>query len=407
MAKPRRKCWSFSAGRRPYTVGICEFEPGSNLFIRVWDRSRGDYRYKSLGHKNRKRAIAVAHRAAERLRRGKTDILLERVTLRRLFRLYRRHKTPRKSEARQQNDLRCMEMFKRMLGPDHDPHNISDAQLETFFDVRKAGEIDSRGNPVATDDRRPVSIRTAEADLRWLSAVCRWGTRWKVGDDYLLQVSPFRGFSFPRTHNPRRPVLGGARLDQLLAVSDLVEMEVMWGKKRERRRSYLTELIILHAGTGRRNGSIRHLQYRDLVRDVGPHGAIRWRASADKMGRESVVPISAEVREVIDRILAERPGIGKAYLFPAPRDPSKPVRYELTVNWLRKAEELGGLEPQPGGAWHPFRRRWASERRDLPLVDVAKAGGWSSTRTLVDVYMTPDMEGLYKVVSEPQALRQA
>jgi hypothetical protein len=85
MAKPRRKCWSFSAGRRPYTVGICEFEPGSNLFIRVWDRSRGDYRYKSLGHKNRKRAIAVAHRAAERLRRGKTDILLERVTLRRLF----------------------------------------------------------------------------------------------------------------------------------------------------------------------------------------------------------------------------------------------------------------------------------------------------------------------------------
>lgn len=403
----RRKSWSFSAGRRPHTVGVCEFHPGSHLYIRVWDPIRRDYRYRSLGHKNRKRAVILAHRAAERLRRGKKEILLERVTLRRLFRLYRRHKTPRKSEAWQQNDLRCMELFERELGPDRDPHNISDGHLESFFDQRRSGEIDSRGNPVPADDRRPVSIRTAEADLRWLSAVCRWGARWKVGDEYLLQASPFRGFSFPRTLNPRRPILSSARFDQLLAVSDLVEMEVMWGKKRERRRSYLFELLVLHAGTGRRNGSIRHLQYRDLLLDVGPHGAIRWRAESDKMGRESVVPISAEVRGAIDRILSERPGIGKAYLFPAPQDPSKPVRYELTVNWLRKAEELAGLEPQRGGAWHPFRRMWATERKHLSHVDVAAAGGWASPRTLVDIYQQPDMDGMYRVVTEAGELREA
>jgi integrase len=125
------------------------------------------------------------------------------------------------------------------------------------------------------------------------------------------------------------------------------------------------------------------------------------------MGRESVVPISAEVRGAIDRILSERPGIGKAYLFPAPQDPSKPVRYELTVNWLRKAEELAGLEPQRGGAWHPFRRMWATERKHLSHVDVAAAGGWASPRTLVDIYQQPDMDGMYRVVTEAGELREA
>ena len=41
--------------------------------------------------------------------------------------------------------------------------------------------------------------------------------------------------------------------------------------------------------------------------------------------------------------MEERPGIGKAYLFPSPKDPSKPLRYELGSDWLREAERLAGL----------------------------------------------------------------
>jgi integrase len=184
-------------------------------------------------------------------------------------------------------------------------------------------------------------------------------------------------------------------------------MEDHSGKKVEQRRSYLTELLVLHAGTGRRNGSIRHVQYRDLLLDVGPHGSIRWRSESDKMRRESVVPISPEVREAIDRILAERPGIGKAFLFPAPRDPSSCVRYELTASWLRRAEKLAGLEPLVGGCWHPFRRMWATERKDLSSVDVAAAGGWASTRTLTEIYQQPDLDGMYRVLTEAGELREA
>jgi len=403
----RRKCWSFSAGRRPHTVGVCEFHPGSHLYIRVWDPIRCDYRYKSLGHKNRKRAVAVAHRAAERLRKGKQDILNERLTLERLFRVYRRHRTPRKEEPSQKNDFRATTMWTRVLGARRDPHTISDGLLEGFVDMRLSGELDPRGNTVPADNRRPVSIRTVEADLRWLHAVLRWAARWKVGEEFLLRFNPLAGFEFPKETNPRRPIITRDRLERLRVVSDAVSMEVMWGTERERRRSYLSELLDVAAGTGRRIGSICRLQFRDLLLDVGPHGAIRWRAAADKQGRESVVPISAEVRAAIDRILSERPGIGAACLFPAPRDPSSPIRYELASNWLRRAEELAELEPLRGGCWHPFRRLWATERKHLSHVDVAAAGGWASTRTLTEIYQQPDLDSMYKVITEAGELREA
>ena len=33
--------------------------------------------------------------------------------------------------------------------------------------------------------------------------------------------------------------------------------------------------------------------------------------------------------------------------------------------------------------WHMFRRVWATERKDLPLKDVAAAGDWRDTSTLL------------------------
>ena len=35
-----------------------------------------------------------------------------------------------------------------------------------------------------------------------------------------------------------------------------------------------------------------------------------------------------------------------------------------------------------GGVWHPYRRLWATERKHLPDLDVAAAGGWRDTRAL-------------------------
>ena len=66
--------------------------------------------------------------------------------------------------------------------------------------------------------------------------------------------------------------------------------------------------------------------------------------------------MSPEVRGAIDRILRERPGIGSASLFPAPGNAHKPVSRHLADRWLRKAEELAGLESQKGSLSHAYLR---------------------------------------------------
>lgn len=44
-----------------------------------------------------------------------------------------------------------------------------------------------------------------------------------------------------------------------------------------------------------------------------------------------------------------------------------------------------------------FRRVWATERKDLPLKDVAAAGGWRDTSTLLR-YQQPDAATMRSVV---------
>ena len=182
-------------------------------------------------------------------------------------------------------------------------------------------------------------------------------------------------------------------------------METRWGKRREA-RSYLSELLDIVNGTGRRLSAVCKLTFDDLRLEQGPHGFIRWPASTDKMGQESTVPISPPVRAALDRIHAERPGIGAAPLFPSPNDPTKPMTRHLADTWLRKAEKLAGVEPQKGSLWHAYRRKWATERKHLPDTDVAAAGGWESVESLKASYQRADAETMLRVVLEAGELRE-
>ena len=148
------------------------------------------------------------------------------------------------------------------------------------------------------------------------------------------------------------------------------------------------------------------LTYEDLRLEQGPHGSIRWPASTDKTGPETIVPVSPEVREAIDRILRERPGIGSAPLFSAPGDARKPMTRHLADKWLRKGEQLAKPEPQRGSLWHAYRRKRATERKHLPDVDVAAAGGWKTVQTLKSAYQQPDPEPMLRVVLEAGELRE-
>ena len=102
------------------------------------------------------------------------------------------------------------------------------------------------------------------------------------------------------------------------------------------------------------------------------------------------------------RAAAHRP---IAPLFPAPRDPSTPWTRHHALKLLRRAEKAAGLTPERGNANHAFRRKWATERKHLPMVDVAAAGGWKSTETLMRCYVQADEGTMFDVMSEPRKVR--
>lgn len=158
--------------------------------------------------------------------------------------------------------------------------------------------------------------------------------------------------------------------------------------------------------TGRRVGAILSLQYQDLRLDQGQYGSIRWPADSDKCGKEWSAPLSDAGRKAIDAVLQQRPGIGAAYLFPAINDPSKPLAVGVAAAWLIAAEKIAGVEKQAGGLRHPYRRKWVTERKHLPDVDVAACGGWADLSTLQTCYMQPDPETMQRVVSSPVRLRE-
>lgn len=221
-----------------------------------------------------------------------------------------------------------------------------------------------------------------------------------------MRENPVRGFDAPTEKNPRRPVATTDRYEALRAVSDRVMMEVRWDGHRRKQRSYLSELLDIAQGTGRRISAIRQLRYDDLRLDVKPFGAIRWPQDTDKMGRETVAPVTGKVRAAVDRILAERPGIGAAYLFPSPLKRGAPIRYELASEWLLEAEKLAKLPKQSGSLWHAYRRGWVTARKHLPDVDVAAAGGWKDVRMLKECYQQPDLETMLEVVQGGRDLKE-
>jgi len=330
-----------------------------------------------------------------------------KATLETVFAAYQTHRTPRKKPGEQKQDARRIQMWKAILSAEIDPHNVSLADWERFIDLRSSGTIDARGRAVPKEKRQPVRARTVEADCNWLSWVFNWASKWRApAGHYLMAENPVRGYEAPKEKNPERPVATHERFIAIRQRSDQVMMESRWGKHAEV-RGYLSELLDIANGTGRRISAVCKLTYEDLRLDQGPHDFIRWPASTDKTGRETVVPISPEVRGALDRILRERPGIGSAPLFPAPGNAHKPVSRHLADRWLRKAEELAGLEPQKGSLWHAYRRKWATERKHLPDVDVAAAGGWKTVQTLKSAYQHADAETMLRVVLEAGALREA
>ena len=411
---PRRKrLWSYAAGAKGWTVTVFERKPGSLLYARAYDPSlaggKGGYRRTSLRHRDREQATSYALEQAALLREGLSEVQQPKVALARLIGTYRVHESPKKSPGQQAQDKRRAALWTRVLGSQKDPHRITRREWEEFIAARSIGAIDARGRLTPPERRRPVRARAIEVDLVWLRAVLNWGTTWDERGRRLLRENAVRGFDLPEEKNPRRPVATDDRYEATKGVSDQVLMEIRWEGRRRVQRSYLSELLDLANGTARRISAICKLRYEDLrlaSTPNAPQGAIRWPGETDKEGREWWAPIGPTVRAALERILRERPGLGAAYLFPSPADPAVPITKDRASLWLLEAERLAGLPKLRGGIWHPYRRKWATVRKHLPLTDVAAAGGWKNTETLLRCYQQPDEGTMLRVVLEGGELRE-
>ena len=397
----KRKPWSESIGEYGARVRVYESDSG----IIYYDISCRGIMGRSLRHRDRKRAVQWAKEQTAKMVIGEETALGPTARLKRVFDLYLERQTPTKVESQQDADQQRVALWTRVLSPTKDLSRLTEDEWMDFTRDRSSGAIDPRGEPVLVDERTPVRPGTVAADLQFLRAVLRWAQRRK-----LIRSDPSDGLPLPKDINVRRPVASEDRYVAVRAVSDQILMEVGRGKTAHKERSYLSELLTIINGTARRISAVCQLKHEDLRLEKTsscPFGGIRWPAGTDKEGREWTTPINAEVRAALDRIRRERPGIA-GYLFPAPRNPEKPIHKDLASTWLEQAEKLAKVPKQSGTLWHAYRRKWVTERKHLPDADVEAAGGWAKGSTAMKMcYEQVDDETLLEVVTQPRKLREA
>lgn len=435
MAKPKK--WSHTEGERPNSVTVAERGHGGPVRIQVWDPEgrggRGSYVRRSLGFRVRDengelipeavaKAKAHALRQAAKLAEGREEIRVGKVTLKRVFSLYLRHRSPEKSPKSRRGDRRNVELFTNLFGAATDPHDIGRAEWERFLRLRRSGAVDARGRRVPEEERRPVGDRALEANGKWLHALFNWAETWKSEGRFLMRHNPIRHLikhHLPKEKNPQRAAVSQERHEAMLAVAPDVTMEVRWdGGKRETHESWLPELLRIANGTGRRISSIVGLRVEDLHLELRnadhPHGAITWRAENDKEGYAwRDVPIDGETRNALESALAKRRKLGRVGagpLFPRATDPERPIDTGRALRWFREAEDHEDfrLEPMPRNrTWHGYRAKFARETEHMEDTARAEVGGWKSTETIRRVYDAPNPDAMLRVVTERRTLREA
>jgi hypothetical protein len=110
--------------------------------------------------------------------------------------------------------------------------------------------------------------------------------------------------------------------------------------------------------------------------------------------------LADEIRSLRMRIQA----LGDGWVF-RQLDKDEPWNRRVFDEVLRKAEADAKMTRLPGGLWHPYRRKWATERRHLPAIDVMKAGGWSDRTTMETCYQQATDAGVLAVMESTAKLR--
>lgn len=390
----------YTVGSKPHKVRVYRRKGRTNLYMRRWDPNardgEGGWRKRSLGHDDVEKAKQQAAELHAKLVKGEEEKRGGAVTLARLFARYRREESPRKCERGQISDKRRAAMWTRVLGSDRDPRDITPREWRRFLERRRSGAIDARGHAVPEGEREGVGNRSLEADTSWLKTVVRWGVD---AEGIALEQNPLESskrFPVPSESSPRRVAADEDRYRRTLAVADNVH-------------PFLRTMLVVANETGRRIGAIRRLRRSDVMMERGEHGKVRWRAEWDKIkdagDNASVVPLSQQAADALERHVERFPGMPEAWLFPHPEKPGEPVTHWYPAKWLKEAEEAADLEPLDGKQWHAYRAKFATDMMDrgVSVAIIKKVGGWKKAETILDIYGQPNDDDVKRALERRHA----
>lgn len=379
-----KKHWSYSTGERGRNrVRAYEDAKSGILYVEFYELAPGGEgprrKALSLGHRDRERAKQQADELAAKL--GSAEpVLTGPIRLRELFDIYLGEVTPQKAKSTQRHDRSCAAIFLSLFGEERKASTLNRRDWERFIRKRRSGAI----RPPKKRSRDGVGNRQIAYDLKWLLAVLNWATRARDEEGRpLLLRNPLNGLPLPKEESPNRPVMTDQRYRAMLEVAEAVDWR------------FRVALVLAHE-TGHRIKSIRELRWSDVDLDGG---RIRWRGENDKIGFEHVTPLTEGALAVLRGARKRNPGIGEAWVLPAPADASKPCSRHRMRHWWERAEELAGLEHIRGLGWHGLRRKFATDLQNAPLKLLCELGGWKEPQTLLKCYQHPDEGALRKALA--------
>jgi integrase len=395
MTRAKTKGWSYSAGERGRNR-VRAYEDGNrgSIFYEFYERLPGTNSMRrtrvSAGHVDRAAAKTEADKLAAEF--GKNERPRPReVTLGTLFDIYVREVTPNKGDGKRRHDIRCVELFSRFFRRDKKPSTLNRRDWDRFIQERRSGRLRPPGR-VGKLKNAGVGDRVVAYDLRFLMSVLNWATLSGDGEGAaLLERNPLKGLVIPKEENPSRPMLTEEEYLKMRTIAPSIDP--------------LFELaLVLAHETGHRISSIASLRWSDVDLD---RGSITWRAENDKLGMNHVTPLSSEAVRQLDAARRRRLAIGDGWIFPSPENPNRHASRHLTRDWWQRGEQGAEIERRTQRGWHSLRRKFVNDlKRDTPMADLCRLGGWKSAMTVMTVYQQAD-EATMRTALENREKRRA
>lgn len=225
---------------------------------------------------------------------------------------------------------------------------------------------------------RKVRKQTQLNEVRFMRAVFNWAMVERDDGTLLMLRNPWKGFPSPVEDKPIREPMTEELHQQLY------EGAANWR---------MAELLVIMRETRHRMNSVRQLSVDDV--DLA-EGTVRWLGEFDKAEQTRVNPLTRAAREAIVRIMEHRRRErvdGSRWLFPAPRNPEKPVSKHTLHDWMRSTKKrLGIIIPRLG--YHGEKRAGIRHPafKQLPIEVREELAGttWETMKRVYDDVSLPE-----------------